>query len=261
MARSIKFCTGNKNKVREVQQILGGLIDLTPTDIHLAEVQGEALDIARSKCDSAYRQFNSAVLVEDTSLGFNALRGLPGPYVSETCYLLLLATLLATWLATWLATSLATCSTLLSTLLGSHSFSLSYLSTLLTSLSSLFVLPLFDIACLAALHSKCFLAKMGVANLPRLLADFEDKSAVARCVFAYCDETTPSPLLFEGITEGSIVAEPRGPQNFGWDPIFVPDGFEQTYAEMESSVKNSISHRYRALEKLKAHLTAHTTTS
>eukprot|EP00922_Rhytidocystis_sp_ex-Travisia-forbesii_P039300 GHVS01058469.1.p2 GENE.GHVS01058469.1~~GHVS01058469.1.p2 ORF type:complete len:103 (+),score=14.02 GHVS01058469.1:331-639(+) len=102
---------------------------------------------------------------------------------------------------------------------------------------------------------------MGVANLPRLLADFEDKSAVARCVFAYCDETTPSPLLFEGITEGSIVAEPRGPQNFGWDPIFVPDGFEQTYAEMESSVKNSISHRYRALEKLKAHLTAHTTTS
>ena len=46
----------------------------------------------------------------------------------------------------------------------------------------------------------------------------------------------------------------RGPTNFGWDPIFQPDGFKETYAEMDKDVKNSISHRYKALEKLKAHL-------
>ena len=43
----------------------------------------------------------------------------------------------------------------------------------------------------------------------------------------------------------------RGPKYFGWDPIFQPDGFDQTYDEMPKSIKNTISHRYKALEKLK----------
>ena len=55
------------------------------------------------------------------------------------------------------------------------------------------------------------------------------------------------------ITQGKIVPA-RGPPNFGWDPIFQPDGFDQTYAEMDGAVKNSISHRGRALQALKAHL-------
>ena len=46
----------------------------------------------------------------------------------------------------------------------------------------------------------------------------------------------------------------RGPLDFGWDPVFEPDGFDQTYAEMPKETKNSISHRGRALEKLKAYL-------
>ncbi len=45
--------------------------------------------------------------------------------------------------------------------------------------------------------------------------------------------------------------EPRGPRNFGWDPCFLPDGFDQTYAEMDMDTKNKISHRGRALEKLR----------
>ncbi len=57
--------------------------------------------------------------------------------------------------------------------------------------------------------------------------------------------------VFEGRTEGTIVSPPRGPRNFGWDPIFQPDGYTQTYAEIDSAIKNSISHRGKALNKLK----------
>ena len=55
--------------------------------------------------------------------------------------------------------------------------------------------------------------------------------------------------IFIGRTNGQIV-EPRGPNNFGWDPNFQPEGFETTYAEMDKDVKNSISHRYKALKEL-----------
>lgn len=61
-------------------------------------------------------------------------------------------------------------------------------------------------------------------------------------------------MLFEGRTEGNIVPA-RGPKNFGWDPIFEPiEGNGKTYAEMASEDKNKISHRYRALEKLRVYL-------
>jgi len=58
-------------------------------------------------------------------------------------------------------------------------------------------------------------------------------------------------ILFQGRTEGKIVPA-RGPGYFGWDPIFEFEG--KTYAEMDKTDKNLISHRYKALEKLKAWL-------
>ena len=57
--------------------------------------------------------------------------------------------------------------------------------------------------------------------------------------------------MFEGKTAGQIVNPPRGTRDFGWDPVFQPDGYQQTYAEMDSETKNSISHRGKALDKLK----------
>ena len=54
-----------------------------------------------------------------------------------------------------------------------------------------------------------------------------------------------------GRTDGRIV-DAHGPTDFGWDPVFQPEGYEETYAEMDKAVKNSISHRYRALEKFRA---------
>jgi XTP/dITP diphosphohydrolase len=58
--------------------------------------------------------------------------------------------------------------------------------------------------------------------------------------------------LFDGVCQGRIIFEPRGRNGFGYDPLFVPMGFEQTFAELGDEVKNQLSHRARALEKLKA---------
>lgn len=55
---------------------------------------------------------------------------------------------------------------------------------------------------------------------------------------------------FEGILNGVITFEPRGTQGFGYDPVFVPEGFTQTLAEFQLSAKNKISHRARAVQKL-----------
>lgn len=59
---------------------------------------------------------------------------------------------------------------------------------------------------------------------------------------------------FDGIVEGKILEETRGTEGFGYDPIFVPDGYEKTFAEMTAEEKNKISHRGRAIEKLVAYL-------
>ncbi len=55
---------------------------------------------------------------------------------------------------------------------------------------------------------------------------------------------------FEGVVRGQIVWPPRGDRGFGYDPIFVPEGYRETFGEMEPSLKDSISHRARAFEKL-----------
>lgn len=94
--------------------------------------------------------------------------------------------------------------------------------------------------------------KLQPDGLHKLLAGFEDKSATAVCTFAYSPDESSDVVLFQGKTEGQIVS-PRGPRDFGWDPCFQPNGFEKTYAELPKDVKNSISHRYKALDVLKAY--------
>lgn len=152
--------------------------------LELPELQGEPEEIAREKCRLAAREVQGAVMVEDTCLCFNALGGLPGPYI------------------------------------------------------------------------KYFLEKVGHQGLNRMLDGFDDRSAYAQCTFAYAPGPGHEPLVFVGRTPGKIVAA-RGPHAFGWDPVFQPDGFEQTYAQMDAGVKNTISHRYRALDALRAHLLRH----
>ncbi|KAI8982420.1 inosine triphosphate pyrophosphatase [Mycotypha africana] len=172
------FVTGNKNKLLEVQAILKGVIDVESHKIDLPELQGTTEDIARQKCKLAAETLNGPCITEDTALCFNAMNGLPGPYI------------------------------------------------------------------------KWFQDSIGHAGINKMLDGFDDRSAYALCTFGYCEGPGHEPMIFEGRTNGKIVPS-RGPCTFGWDAIFQPDGFDKTYAELDKEVKNSISHRGKALELLK----------
>ena len=65
------------------------------------------------------------------------------------------------------------------------------------------------------------------------------------------------PLTFEGIVNGTIIAERRGTSGFGYDPIFIPDGYNKTFAEMTLQEKSTLSHRSMAIRKLEAYLKGH----
>ena len=89
------------------------------------------------------------------------------------------------------------------------------------------------------------------ANMKLLLEnlkDKEDRQARFRTVIALIEGEAEH--LFEGIVEGEIIKEPKGNSGFGYDPIFVPAGYDKTFAEMSADKKNSISHRGRAVAKL-----------
>ncbi|KAH8260323.1 hypothetical protein KR026_009503 [Drosophila bipectinata] len=83
MSKPITFVTGNAKKLEELVAILGPTFprSIVSKKIDLPELQGEIDEIAIKKCKEAARHVNGPVLVEDTSLCFNALEGLPGPYI------------------------------------------------------------------------------------------------------------------------------------------------------------------------------------
>jgi XTP/dITP diphosphohydrolase len=99
------------------------------------------------------------------------------------------------------------------------------------------------------------------ARLLQLLKDvpLEKRRARFHCVIALVAIDSQSairnPRLFDGACEGWIGFAPRGKNGFGYDPLFVPVGFEQSFAELDEDVKNKLSHRAKALEKLKAYFT------
>jgi XTP/dITP diphosphohydrolase len=86
--------------------------------------------------------------------------------------------------------------------------------------------------------------EQNMALLLRLLEGVSDRRARFRCVLAYADGS--GVRLYEGLCSGYILSEPRGSGGFGYDPIFVPEGFSETFAELGEEVKNRISHRGRA---------------
>ncbi|KAG7885511.1 hypothetical protein KL938_000543 [Ogataea parapolymorpha] len=102
-------------------------------------------------------------------------------------------------------------------------------------------------------YIKWFHQKLGLDGLNKLLYGFEDKSANAITTFGYCEGPDADVKLFQGVTTGEIVPS-RGPQDFGFDSIFEPHGMGKTYAELRGPQKNRISHRSKALAKLKEFL-------
>lgn len=87
-------------------------------------------------------------------------------------------------------------------------------------------------------------------NVLKLLKEMdgeEKRGAQFRTVVALVTEE--GEYTFEGVCKGEIIDQQRGEKGFGYDPVFLPEGFDQTFAELESKVKNEISHRGRAIRK------------
>ena len=89
------------------------------------------------------------------------------------------------------------------------------------------------------------------ANMRKLLSELEGKTnRKAQFRTAICLIEGGEEHLFEGIVRGTILQEKRGTAGFGYDPIFQPEGYTETFAEMGNEEKNKISHRARAVQKL-----------
>ena len=166
------FITGNKNKLKEAQEILGSSLENTALD--LLEIQGSEEEIARHKALEAYSKVSKPVFVEDVSIKIESMDGLPGPYI------------------------------------------------------------------------KYFLEAMGAKKIAAICSGSQ---AQAICTIGYA-ESKDRVHIFQGVIQGRIV-EPRGESGFGFDPIFEPDGYDKTFAQMSIQEKNAISHRKLAIQKLK----------
>ncbi len=107
------------------------------------------------------------------------------------------------------------------------------------------------------------------AKLLRLMRNFDPSERTARfcCVLALASCASsknqrvtrkmeePKILFFSGTCEGRILQSPQGSEGFGYDPLFVPEGYEQSFAQLGDSIKNRLSHRAKALHLLNAWLT------
>lgn len=93
------------------------------------------------------------------------------------------------------------------------------------------------------------------ANMTKLLKNLEgetNRKAQFRTVIALILDGKTS--LFDGIVKGEIIKERRGGEGFGYDPIFQPEGYDKTFAELGNDIKNTISHRAKAVKALAEYL-------
>ncbi|MDD5341599.1 MAG: RdgB/HAM1 family non-canonical purine NTP pyrophosphatase [Patescibacteria group bacterium] len=174
----IYFITGNEKKLREVQSILP---EVKQKNIDLPEIQEvDAKKVVEAKLLEALKHEKGQFIVEDTSLYFNCLNGLPGPLI------------------------------------------------------------------------KWFLKKLGNNGLWQIAEKFGNFKAQAKTIIGYA-KNSKNIHFFEGDLDGEIT-KPTGETDFGWDPIFKPNGFTKTFAEMTREEKNQISMRRKALNELKKFL-------
>ncbi len=176
---NLTFITGNIEKAKQLSLHLDYEVQHQKLDI--PEIQSLDLEeIATKKAEAAYAQIGTPVLVEDTSLVFHALGGLPGPLI------------------------------------------------------------------------KWFLESLDNMGLAQLLTDYNNRSCTAQVCFALCDET--GVKLFNASVTGHVADTPRGERGFGWDPIFIPEGYDKTWGEMDPAGETKTSMRKLALAKVKQHL-------
>lgn len=110
---------------------------------------------------------------------------------------------------------------------------------------------------LPGIHSKRFVEGTDQDRVKELLKRMkgkEDRSAKFVCALCICDAAKMSCRAFRGEVSGQIALEPAGENGFGYDSVFIPDGFDKTFAQMTAEEKNSISHRGKATAVLANYL-------
>ena len=213
----IVFATNNKNKLKEIREILGDRVEVLSLndigcDVDIPETGATLEENALQKAQYIYDHYHMNVFADDTGLEVEALNGAPGIYSARYASM----------------------------------------ETIETSLSS-------NASNTSSTSNPRPASHDSEANMARLLRELENESnrkARFRTVIALImeEEGKPKTVLFEGIVEGEIIRERRGGEGFGYDPIFQPTGYDNTFAELGLSVKNKISHRARAVNKLTHYL-------
>ncbi len=99
---------------------------------------------------------------------------------------------------------------------------------------------------------KWFLTELGNDGLTQLLNGYDNRAATARVLFGWFDGQ--ELRTFTGEMAGRIAEQPRGEQGFGWDPIFIPAGYDRTWGEMSPQEQKATSMRRMALQQLEAML-------
>ena len=87
------------------------------------------------------------------------------------------------------------------------------------------------------------------AALLEKLANESNRTANFKTVVCYLENSDAEPLFFEGTISGTIATTLSGSEGFGYDPLFIPEGYDKTFAELGVEVKNTLSHRARAFKK------------
>lgn len=175
----ITFITGNQHKADNMARYLG--FPIAHQKIELDEIQSIHLrDVVEHKVRQAYNIVQKPVIVDDVSLEFTALGGLPGPFVR-------------------------------------------------------------------------FFVENGIETMCRILDGFDDRSAVGKSGLGYFDGT--SFQYFEGEIHGAIAQLPRGDNGYGWDAIFMPDGYGgKTRAELDPKAYEEVYNKIRRLKDLREFL-------
>lgn len=96
-------------------------------------------------------------------------------------------------------------------------------------------------------------SKLNMLLLLKNMNGKTNRNARFRTIIAYIDENAQEHI-FEGEIKGKIIENMAGTNGFGYDPIFVPVGYDKTFAELSSEIKNTISHRARAMEKFLSYI-------
>lgn len=91
---------------------------------------------------------------------------------------------------------------------------------------------------------------IGISGILKLMEGAKNRRATFESVIALAAPTLRGVKLFQGLVHGTISEEPRGAGGFGFDPIFIPDGYSKTFAEMDIEEKNAVSHRAAAFKAM-----------